>query len=99
MTVIKVFLKLLALPASLALTLIFWLGVFLVGVPTVFCNLFAGLCALLAVFCYLAGICTGAESIRTLLTGFAVFMLPILATWLLGVIDAVRTVLGDFIRS
>lgn len=99
MIVIKLFLKLLALPISLALTLTIWFGVFLVGVPTVICNLFAGLCLLLSVLCYLMGICTGAESIRTLLTGFVVFMLPILATWLLGRLDALRDVLTDFIKS
>ena len=86
MTVIKFLIKLpfklLALPIALVIALLSLFGVFVVSFSSVIFNLFAGLCFLLAVVCYLTGQADGAESLKMLLMGFVVFLLPIPAAGL-----------------
>lgn len=61
--------------------------------------IFSGLCFVLAVLSYLMGINTGAEAIRMLTVGFAVFVLPLTAGWVSGVANALSDSLWSFIKS
>lgn len=99
MTMLKMMLKLIAMPVSLALTLLFWLAFFLTACSGALCCLFAAFCFLLSIACYLTGVSTGAEAIETLLMGFVVFLLPIIAGWLLERLTNIRFALKDFIQS
>lgn len=99
MFLLKFLLKLIALPVMLAVTLLFWVSCFLLGFSGAILYLFSGLCFLLAVFCYLAGICTGAETVRALAVGFVAFALPHAAGWLLAGIDSINAGLREFLRS
>ena len=95
MMIIRLLLKVIALSVSL----LFWVSCFLLSFSGTILYLFSGTCFLLAVFCYLAGICSGAETVRTLTVGFVAFALPNIAGWMVTGIDAVNARLRDFLRS
>jgi len=99
MMILRLLLKLVALPVMLLVTLIFWIGAFLTSFSGVILYLFSGFCFLLAAACYLMGICTGAEAVRALMVGFAAFALPHFAEWVLTGIASVNAGLRDFLRS
>ena len=103
MTVIKFLIKLpfklLALPVALVIALLSLFGVFVVSFSSVIFNLFAGLCFLLAVACYLTGQADGAESLKMLIMGFVVFLLPITAEAICTGLAGISGRLWAFIRS
>ncbi|MCD8353781.1 MAG: CD1845 family protein, partial [Clostridiales bacterium] len=61
--------------------------------------LLSGLCFVIAVLGYLMGVCTGAEAVEVLVMGFVAFVLPFVAGWVIGVVDALDEALWDFIKS
>lgn len=83
----------------LALTLLFWAGVFVTGFSALLFDLVAGLCFFVAVTGYLFGVTPEPESLRTLIIGFCVFLVPHIAQWLLAQIALLKENLSDFIRS
>ena len=99
MTVVRFMLKVVLLPALLIVTLIEWIGIFLTSFASVLFYLFAGLCFILAVFSYLAGISTGPEALQMLVIGFITFILPHLAAWVIGGIGALKDRLNGFFRK
>ena len=99
MRLIKLFLKMLALPIMLAVTLIQWVGIFLTQFSTVIFNLIAGLMFLIAVAGFLFGISTGAETLQIMTVAFVVFIIPHIAEWLIIRIAAINYGLRDFIKS
>ena len=99
MAVVRFMLKVVLLPVLLIVMLAEWIGIFLTSFASVLFYLFAGLCFLLAVFSYLAGISTGPEALQMLAIGFIAFILPHLAAWVIGGIGALRDALGAFFRK
>ena len=99
MFILKWFFKLLALPFLLALTLLFWAGVFVTGFSAIVFNLLACLCFFVAVASLLFGLSSGQVALWTLIVGFCVFLIPHIAQWLLVKIALLKDNLGDFIRS
>ena len=99
MRLIKLFLKMLALPIMLAVTLIQWVGIFLTQFSTVIFNLLAGLVFLIAAAGWMFGIGTGAETLQMLTVAFVVFIIPHIAEWLIIRIAAINYGLRDFIKS
>ena len=99
MRLIKLFLKMLALPIMMAVTLIQWVGIFLTQFSTVIFNLLAGLMFLIAVAGWMFGIGTGTETLQMLTAGFIVFITPRISEWLIIRIAAINCRLRDFIKS
>ena len=99
MVLLRLILKMLALPLIAAVTLLQWAGIFLTQFSSVIFNLLAGLMFLLSVVGWLMGICTGAETIRMLAVGFVVFIIPHIAEWLIIRIATINYGLRDFIKS
>lgn len=99
MVLLRLILKMLALPLIAAVTLIQWAGIFLTQFSSVIFNLLAGLMFLLSVVGWLMGICTGAETIRMLAVGFVVFIIPHIAEWLIVRITVINCNLRDFLKS
>jgi lipoprotein len=97
--IMRLLLKLIVLPVMLAFTLFFWVSCFLLSFSGAILYLFSGICFLLAGFCYLAGICSGTETVRTLAVGFVAFALPNIAGWLVTGLAAINARLCDFLRS
>ena len=99
MAVVRFMLKVVLLPVLLIVTLAEWIGIFLTSFASVLFYLFAGLCFILAVFCWLTGISTSPEALRMLVIGFISFLLPHLAAWVIGGIGALKDRLGGFFRK
>ncbi len=99
MWLIKFPFKVVAMPLMIAVTLIQWVGLFLIGFSSVIFNLFAGLCFMVSVLSYLMQISTGAEAIRMMIVGFVVFLIPHIGEWIVTRIAAINYGLRDFIRS
>lgn len=99
MFILKWIFKLLALPLLLALTLLFWAGAFVTGFSAIVFNLLACLCFFVAVASLLFGVATGAEALRTLIIGFCVFLVPVVAQWLLAKIAFLKALVSDFIHG
>ena len=99
MAVVRFLLKVVLLPVLLIVTLAEWIGIFLTSFASVLFYLFAGLCFILAVFSWLAGISTGPEALRMLVIGFIAFILPHLAAWVIGGIGALKDRLNGFFRK
>ena len=99
MRLIKLFLKMLALPIMLAVTLIQWVGIFLTQFSTVIFNPLAGLLFLIAIAGWMFGIGTGTETLQMLTAGFIVFITPRISEWLIIRIAAINYRLREFIKS
>ena len=99
MVLLRLILKMLALPLIAAVTLLQWAGIFLTQFSSVIFNLLAGLMFLLSVIGWLMGICTGAETIRMLAVGFVVFIIPHIAEWLIVRIAVINCNLRNFLKS
>lgn len=99
MVLLRLILKILAMPLIAAVTLIQWTGIFLTQFSSVIFNLLAGLMFLLSVVGWLMGICTGAETMRMLAVGFVVFIIPHIAEWLIVRIAVINCNLRNFLKS
>ncbi|MCD7883806.1 MAG: CD1845 family protein [Lachnospiraceae bacterium] len=96
---LKIPLKIIALPMAVIVTVAKWFGVFLTSFAGAIFYIFSGLCFLVAVLSYLMGISTGREAVTILVTGFVSFALPFIAGWLIGKIAVLNEILWDFIKS
>ena len=99
MVLLRLILKMLALPLIAAVTLLQWAGIFLTQFSSVIFNLLAGLMFLLSVVGWLMGIITGTETMRMLAVGFVVFIIPHIAEWLIVRIAFINCNLRDFLKS
>lgn len=99
MVLLRLILKMLALPLIAAVTLLQWAGIFLTQFSSVIFNLLAGLMFLLSVVGWLMGIITGTETMRMLAVGFVVFIIPHIAEWLIVRIAVINCNLRDFLKS
>ena len=99
MVLLRLILKMLALPLIAAVTLLQWAGIFLTQFSSVIFNLLAGLMFLLSVVGWLMGIITGTETMRMLAVGFVVFIIPHIAEWLIVRIAVINCNLRNFLNS
>lgn len=99
MTVLKLMLKLAALPLYLLLILVQWTGIFLTTFSSVVTNLIAGLFFFTALACWVMGLADGGEVLKMLITGFVVFTLPYIAMALIAKISYFGDELRDFLQS
>lgn len=99
MTFLKWFAKLAVLPLMLLLKLLEWAGIFLISVSSVVFNLLAGLFFLVGVASYILGLTSGLETLKMLIVGFVVFMVPIIGDWIVTSVSTANIRLSDFIHS
>lgn len=99
MRVIRFFLKIALLPVIVAVTVIQWFFIFLIGFSSVVFNMLAGLFLLTAVLSYLMGISDGKEAVGMMATGFVIFMVPVTGTWIVMHITAFNMIMREFIGS
>ena len=95
----KLIAKIVMLPAVVTVTLVQWIMVFLVGFSSVVSNLLAGLFLLVAVLSYLMGQSAGAETMKMILAGFVVFMIPVAGDAVVTAVAALNAGMREFIRS
>lgn len=99
MLLIKTILKILAFPIMLMVTLLQWVGLFLISFSSVLFNLLAGVLFMVAVMTYFMGLDTGKEVLRMLGVSFIVFIIPHIGEWIVERIAIANYTLRDFIKS
>ena len=97
MRIIRFLLKMVVFPIMLIVTVIQWFGAFIIGFSSAVFNVLAGLFLLVAVLSYLMGLSAGAEAVKMVVTGFIVFMIPIIGEGVLGIITMLNVRLRGFI--
>ena len=96
---IKLVVKVVVFPVMLAMTLIQWVGEFLLGMSAVILNIIAGLILLIAGLSYLMGICKGQEALIIVLTGFLFFLIPRIGGVVVGIISVANDGLRRLMKS
>ena len=99
MYVLKLIVKIVMLPVVVAVTLFQWFMAFLVGFSSAIFYLIAGLFLLVAILSYLMGLSAGAETMRMILAGFVVFMIPVAGEAVVTAVTTLNAGMRDFIRS
>lgn len=99
MFLLRLLLKLILLPVMLAVTLLQWVGIFLTGFSSVIFYILAGIVFLTAILSWAFQIAPDAEVLKMLAVAFAVFIVPHIGDWLVGIIAALNAALRGFIRA
>jgi hypothetical protein len=99
MIVLKLILKIALLPAVAAVTVLQWLGAFIIGFSSIVFHILSGLFLLTAVLPYLMGLSTGAEAMKMIAAGFIVFMIPVIGEGIVAAIATLNAGMRHFIRS
>ena len=99
MRLIRFLLKIVVFPIILIMTVIQWFGVFVIGFSSIVFNIFAGLFLLVGVLSYLMGQSAGAESVKMIVAGFIVFMVPVVGESIVIAIAVLNIKLRNFIMS
>lgn len=99
MVILRFLLKVLAFPIMLIITVLQWMGIFLISFSSIVFYLIAGLFLLVAVLSYLMGLAAGLEALKMILAGFVVFMIPVAGEAVVTAVTALNTGMRDFIRS
>ena len=99
MYVLKLIVKIVMLLVVVAVTLLQWLIAFLVGFSSAVFYLLAGLFLLVAALSYLMGLSAGADALKMIFAGFAIFMIPVAGEAVVTTVAALNASMHDFIRS
>lgn len=99
MFLLKLLMKVIVFPVMLTMTLIQWVGEFLIGLSSVILNLIAGLILLIAGLAFLLGIIDGQEALIMALTGFLFFLIPRIGGVVVGIISVANDGLRRLMKS
>ena len=99
MSVLRIIVKILLIPVVAVLTLIQWIGIFLNSISGVFLEILAFVFALTGIASLVFGLISGPEALKMIVTGFVVFMIPVIGDWFVSMISSMNTGLREFIRS
>ena len=92
-------LKLVCLPLIALLTLVEWLGIFMLGISQFFTGKLAGLIFLISCCCLLFGRVTFREAAAMFAGSFCVFVLPYAAEWILERVSDLNQLIKDWARG
>ena len=99
MFLLKLIGKIILIPIMLALTLIQWIGIFLNSISGVILGILAFIFALTGIASLMFGLASGPETLKMIVIGFVIFMVPVIGEWFVSMITAANTELRDFIKS
>ncbi len=99
MSVLRIIVKILLIPVVAVLTLIQWIGIFLNSISGVFLEILAFVFALTGIASLVFGLISGPEALKMIVTGFVVFMIPVIGDWFVSMISSMNAGLREFIRS
>ena len=99
MFMLKLLLKLILFPVMLAVTLIQWVGIFLMGFSSVIFYILSGIVFLTAILSWAFQIAPGAEVLKMLAIAFVVFIVPHIGEWIVERISDLNGGLRAFIRA
>lgn len=99
MFILRLPLKLLALPFVLALSLIQWAGIFLVSVSSGLLNTLLGILSLIVAGSWMLGLTSEGNVVCGLTLCLILFLLPHIAEWCIVRIAVLGSILKDFVKS
>lgn len=99
MFILRLPLKLLALPFVLALSLIQWARIFLVSVSSGLLNTLLGILSLIVAGSWMLGLTSEGNVVCGLTLCLILFLLPHIAEWCIIRIAVLGSILKDFVRS
>lgn len=92
----RIVLKIVLLPIIIALTLIEWCGIFLIGTTQVIVNFIAALLFVVIVLSYFMGLFAGMECLRDIGIVLIFVIASNLLVWMLGVLHTAKECIKDF---
>ena len=96
MVVVKIIIRILLLPVRICLTLIQLMLMFSTWLSATVFHVLSGIICITAVLGYGFGQETGTETIRMLVVGFVLYVLPIIASWFVVWLEAIKIrLMGD----
>ena len=96
MVVVKIIIRILLFPVRICLTLIQLMLMFSTWLSATAFHVLSGIICITAVLGYGVGQETGTETIRMLVVGFVLYVLPIIASWLVVWLEAIKIrLMGD----
>ena len=93
----RIILKIISLPILIAMTLIEWCGIFLIGTARTVVNLIASLLFIVIVLSYLMGLFSGMECLRDIGIVLIFVIACNLLVWILGMIHAAKERIKDLV--
>ena len=99
MFLLKLLLKLILFSVMLAVTLIQWVGIFLMGFSSVIFYILSGVIFLTAVLSWVFQVAPSVEVLRMLAIAFGVFVVPHIGEWIVERIAALNAALRGFIKA
>ena len=96
MVVVKIIIRILLFPVRICLTLIQLMLMFSTWLSATAFHVLSGIICITAVLGYGVGQETGTETIRMLVVGFVLYVLPIIASWFVVWLEAIKIrLMGD----
>lgn len=95
----KMILKILLMPLYGAALLLKWVTVFAVSCSAWFFRILAGILFVTAILGHFMGLEENSAIITMLVTSFVIFMVPYIAAWFAGTVEAGCVTLKKFMRS
>ncbi len=96
---IKLPFRILALPVVAVLTILQWFSIFVNSFVMVFCVILSVTIVIISILSCMMGKSTGQDLQHGVLTGFCLFMIPVVAIWLIERIIGLKCILWAFIKS
>lgn len=93
----RIVFKIIFLPIIVALTLIEWCGMFLIGTTQVIVNFIAALLFIVIVLSFLMGLFSGMECLRNIGIVLIFVIACNLLVWMLGVLHTAKECIKDFV--
>lgn len=94
----KILLKIVLLPIDAAVTLLFWVSVFITGLTSYILYLVSGLCFLITIVSLGMGLTGSGEALEMLVGSLVTFLIPQIADWIVDRIAAARYQLDEFLH-
>ena len=95
----KLLLKIVALPLMMGVTLIQWVGLFIISFSAIFFYILAGIIFTVVVLSFCFGLQDGADCLKMLLVSFAIYIVPHIGEWIVTRVAVINYGLLDFINS
>ncbi|MBU5415513.1 hypothetical protein [Anaerobutyricum soehngenii] len=96
MVVVRIIIRILLLPVRICLTIIQLVVMFITWLSATVFHILSGIICITAILGYGFGQETGTEAIRMLVIGFILYALPILASWIVVWLEAIKIrLMGD----
>lgn len=96
MVVVKLIIKILLFPVRISLTIVQLVVMFVTWLSATVFHILSGIICITAILGYGFGQETGTETIRMLVVGFVLYVLPIIASWFVVWLEAIKIrLMGD----